>query len=104
MRQRSEADQVVQREALAPELADGQQRSRERQGREDRVDAAAVRQPRVEHWRGLVDAPPDLARDLRDDAAQMRLVVEAHPVWYRRPARSIQTSRAPLTMISVTES
>ena len=49
----------------------------ERERRDDDVDAAAVREARVDHRRRLVDAPADLGDDLVDDPAQVRLVVEA---------------------------
>ena len=50
----------------------------ERKRRDDRVHAAPVREARVDHRRRLVDAPADLRHDLVDDAAQVRLVREAH--------------------------
>ena len=77
-RQRAEPDHVVEVEPLLAELADRDERARQRQRRDDRVDAAAVGQARVDHRRRLVDAPPDLRDDLVDDPAQVRLVVEAH--------------------------
>src|SRR5439155_24445981 len=46
-------------------------------GWDDRVDAAAVWKPRVDHRLGLVDAPADLGHHLVDDAPQVRLVGEA---------------------------
>ena len=75
--QRSEPDEVVEVEALLAELADREQRARERQRRDDRVDAGAVGQAGVDHRRRLVDAAADLADDLVDDPPQVRLVVEA---------------------------
>ena len=47
-------------------------------GRDDRVDARPVRQARVDHRRRLVDAAPDLGDHAVDDAAQVRVVAEAH--------------------------
>ena len=76
--ERAEAQQVVEHQALLRELADRQQRARERQRRDDHVDAAAVGQAGVDHRRGLVDAAADLRHHLGDDPAQLRLVVEAH--------------------------
>ena len=63
---------------LLAELADREQRAAERERRDDRVDAAAVGEPRVDHRRRLVDAAADLGDDLVDDPAQVRVVVEAH--------------------------
>ena len=59
------------------ELADRQQRAVERQRRDDRVDAAAVGEPGVDHRARLVDATADAGDDLVDRAAQVGLVVEA---------------------------
>ena len=73
----------------------------ERQRRQHGVDAAAVRQARVDHRRGLVDAAPDLSDDLVDDPPQVVLVGEPHRVFCSLPARSTQTSAGPLTMTSV---
>ena len=49
----------------------------QRERRDDRVDAAAVGEARVDHRRGLVDAAADLRDDLVDDAQQVRVVEEA---------------------------
>ena len=49
----------------------------QRERRDDRVDAAAVGQARVDHRRRLVDAPADLRDDLVDDAHHVRVVDEA---------------------------
>jgi hypothetical protein len=59
------------------ELADGDQRAGQGQRRDHRVHTAAVREPRVDHRRGLVDPPPDLGDHLVDDPPQVRLVDEA---------------------------
>ena len=75
---RAEIDHVVEREALLRELADRDERAGQRQRRDDHVDAAAVREARVDHRRRLVDATTDLRHHLVDDAAQVRVVVEAH--------------------------
>ena len=75
-RERAELDQVVHRVRVARELPDRQRRALERERRDDRVDAAAVGQARVDHRRGLVDAPADLRDDLVDDAQQVRVVDE----------------------------
>ena len=102
VRQRPEPDHVVEVEPLLAELADRHERARERQRRHDRVDAAAVRQARVDHRRRLVDAAADLSDHLVDDPPQVRFVVEPH-------ARLVEPALAfdpdvvePLTMTSVT--
>ena len=69
--------EVVRVEPPLGELADRDQRARQRQRRDDGVDAAAVGQARVDHRRGLVDAAPDLGDHLVDDPPQVRLVGEA---------------------------
>ncbi len=74
--QRAGLDEVVEVHLVLRELPDREQRPGERQRRDDRVDAAAVGQARVDHRRGLVDAPADLRHDLVDDAPQVRLVGE----------------------------
>ena len=75
-RQRAELDQVLHLEGVLAELPDGQRRARDRQRRDDGVDARAVGQARVDHRRGLVDAAADAADDLVDDAQQVRVVDE----------------------------
>ncbi len=67
-RQRAVADQVVGVELASCELADGQRRALERERRDDRVDARAVFQPRVDHRRRLVDAAAERRDDALDDA------------------------------------
>ena len=74
--QRAEVDQVLHRERVGGELADGQRRAVDGQRRDDRVDAAAVGQAGVDHRAGLVDATADPGDDLVDDATQVRLVGE----------------------------
>ena len=58
------------------ELSDRQLGAVERERRDDGVDTAAVGQAGVHHRAGLVDAAADLADDLVDRAAQVRLVRE----------------------------
>ncbi len=60
------------------ELPDREQRSGQRQRRDHRVDAAAVRQAGVDHRRGLVDPAADLGHDLVDDPPQVVVVGEPH--------------------------
>ena len=73
---RAEPDQVLERERVAGELADRERGPAERERRDDRVDAAAVGQARVDHRRGLVDAPADLRDDPVDDPQQVGVVEE----------------------------
>ena len=49
----------------------------QRQRRDDRVDAAAVLQARVDHRHLLVDAPAERRDDALDDAAQLLVAEEA---------------------------
>ena len=55
-RERAERREVGQRVRVARELPDRQRRAAQRERRDDRVDAAAVGEARVDHRRGLVDA------------------------------------------------
>ena len=57
LRERPVPHQLVEREALAAELADRQARAAERQGRDHHVHARPVGQSRVAHRRCLVHAP-----------------------------------------------
>ena len=68
----------LMRVRVARELADRQRRPVQRERRDDRVDAAAVGQARVDHRRRLVDAAADLRDDLVDDPHDVRLVDEAN--------------------------
>ena len=77
-RDRAEIDHVVERQTLLRELADRDERAGERQRRDDHVDAASVREARIDHRRRLVDPAADLRDHLVDDAAQVRVVVEAN--------------------------
>jgi hypothetical protein len=69
--------ELVHVEPLPAELADRDERARERERREDRVHAAAVGKPGVDHRRRLVDAAANLGHHLVDDPAQVGLVLEA---------------------------
>ena len=71
-RQRAERGQVGQRVRVARELPDRQRRAAQRERRDDRVDAAAVGQARVDHRRALVDAAADLRDDAVDDPQDVR--------------------------------
>ena len=60
------------------EAADREHRAVERQRRDDRVHARAVRQAGVDHRRALVDAAADARHDAVDDLQQVRVVAEDH--------------------------
>ena len=60
----------------ARELANGDHRSDERERWDDRVDAGAVRQARVDHRARLVDATADRGDDPVDDAHDVVVVLE----------------------------
>ena len=76
-RDRAELDQLVERELVLLELADGERGAVERERRHDHVDARAVRQARVADRRGFVDAPADLADDALADVEKLLVVAEA---------------------------
>ena len=76
-RDRAELDQLIQRQLVLLEFADGQCRTVDRQRRHDGVDAAAVGEAGVADRRGFVDAPADLADDALTDIQQLLVVAEA---------------------------
>ena len=78
-------DQILRTDAIGAEPANRQHRAIERERRNDRVDAGAVLQPRVDHRARLVDAAADHADDALDDAEQVRVVLE-HDVGLFEPA------------------
>jgi hypothetical protein len=78
LRPGAELDEVVRGEAAAPEAADGEDRSVERERRDDHVHARAVGQPRVAQRLGLVDPAAQGREDPLDRVAQSRGVLEAH--------------------------
>ena len=69
-------DDLLGSQHLATELADGQARPVDRDGRNDDVDSRSVLQPRITHGLRLVDATPDCGDDPVDHAAQACLVLE----------------------------
>ena len=73
---RAQRDQVLGLQALGRKAADREQRTVDRERRNDRVDARAVRQARVDHRRAVVDAAADAADDAVDDAQQVLVVLE----------------------------
>ena len=59
--------QIVHRQPLGGELADGEARPLDGQRRNDGVHARAVGQPGIDQRLALVDPPPDLGHDPLDD-------------------------------------
>ena len=106
LRQRLALDEVLRAEPVGAEAADRQRRAVERQRRNDRVDARAVLQARVDHRARLVDAAADRADDALDDLHQVPVVLEddrrflQHAVrarcktWSRRLTRMSEMSRS----------
>ena len=76
-RDRAEADELVERQLVLLELADGERRAVDGERRHDDVDAGAVGQARVADRRGFVDAPADLADDALADVQELLVVAEA---------------------------
>ena len=66
----------VERDALLGEFADRDRGAVDRQRRHDDVDAAAVREARVDERRRFVDAAADLRHDARRDAHDVGVVAE----------------------------
>ena len=75
-RHRAERHQVLALQALLRKPPDREQRTVDGERRDDRVDARAVRQARVDHRRAVVDAAADRRHDAVDDAQQMPVVLE----------------------------
>ncbi len=72
----AELDQLVERQLLLLELADGERGAVDRERRRDDVDAAAVGEARVADRARLVDAPADGADDALADVHELRVVAE----------------------------
>ena len=69
--------QVAAPQALAAETANRKRGRVERHGRQRGVDAAAVRQPRIDHGRAFVDPAAHAGGDPLDDPHQMVHIAEA---------------------------
>ena len=61
----------------------------ERQRRNDRVDARAVRKPGIDHGRGFIHPPADAGHDAVDHLHQVLVVAKLAPVFSRIPRRSM---------------
>ena len=70
------ADQVLGLQPLLREPANREQRAVHGERRDDRVDARAVGEPRVDHRRAVVHAPAHRAHDAVDDPHQVLVVLE----------------------------
>ena len=70
-------DELIERQLVLLELADGERGAVDGERRGDDVDAGAVRQARVADRRGFVDPAADLADDALADVHQLRVVAEA---------------------------
>ena len=75
--QRAEAHEVLELERVPRELADRDARAAERERLDDRVDARAVLEARVDERSRLVDAPSERRDDALDDRAHALVVREA---------------------------
>ena len=76
-RDRAEFHELIERQPVALEFADGEGRTVEGERRGDHIDAAAVGQARVADRARFVDAAADLAHDALADIHQLRIVGEA---------------------------
>ncbi|CRI64972.1 hypothetical protein THIOKS12210017 [Thiocapsa sp. KS1] len=75
--QLAELDEPFHREPIDREASNRHHGAVECQRRDDGIHAGAVRQPSVDHGRGLVDPAPDTRDDTVDDGHEMTVVVEA---------------------------
>ena len=90
-RERLEADEVFGLQAFGRKTANREQRTVDGERRNDRVDARAVRQARVDHRRAVVDAAADAADDAIDDAQQMLIVLKRRRHLFELAARARRT-------------
>src|SRR6185369_1844408 len=77
-RNRTESDELIERQLVLFEFADRECRSVDRKRGNNRVDARTVRQAGVADRRGFVDAPADLADDALADVQQLLVVAKAN--------------------------
>ncbi|MNP07683.1 hypothetical protein D3C76_997180 [compost metagenome] len=82
---RLRGQQVGALQQVATKLADRQAGAVEGDGRDDRVDPAAVGQARVHHRARLVQAPPERGEDALDEPLHVRLVDEAEVATVQHP-------------------
>ena len=74
--QGSDFDEPAHVEGALGEFSNRDQRSIDRNRPDGDIDARAVAQPRVDHWRRFVDPAPDGRDDPVDDPQEVRLVLE----------------------------
>src|SRR6201999_2922043 len=77
LRDRAELDQLIERQLVLFEFADGERRAVQRQRRDDGVDTRPVGKARVADRRRFVDAAADLADDALADIEQLLIVAKA---------------------------
>ncbi len=77
-RNRAVFDELLERQLVLLEFADGERRPVDRQRRHDGVDARAVRQARVADRRQFIDTAADLADDALADVQELLVVAEAN--------------------------
>ncbi len=70
------AHQLIGDQRACAEAADGERRTIEGEGRNDRVNAGAVRQAGIDHGRGFVHAAPYARDDAVDDLHEVAIVAE----------------------------
>ncbi|MND78670.1 hypothetical protein D3C80_703870 [compost metagenome] len=83
--ERSQLDQPGHADGIAREFADGHQRTVDREGRDDGVDATAVRQACIDHGLGFIDPSTHGGDDLVDDPHQVARVLEPHVRQFELP-------------------
>ena len=76
-RDRVEFHELIERQPVALEFADGEDRTVEGERRGNHINAAAVGQARVADGARFVDAAADLTHDALADIHQLRIVGEA---------------------------
>ncbi len=74
----AKALQVRGRQRVLAELADRHHRAGQRQRGNHHVDAAAIRQARIDHGIGFIQPPPDRRQDAAHDAQQVPAIGKAH--------------------------
>src|SRR5690348_7818505 len=76
-RDRSEVHELIERQPVAFEFADGESRAVDGERRNDHIDAASVRQARIADRTRFVNAAPDLAHYALADVHQLPIVDKA---------------------------
>jgi len=99
-RHRAEADQVLDRQFLLGELADGDRWTIDGARRNDRIDARTIGEARVHHRPLAVDASPQRTNNAVDNFQHMLIVGESHDVRVSLPFCSTYTERGPFTITS----